>query len=373
MIGQTPVFSVSDFVAIFNQSLEMMYPQVCISAELANFRISKGMWVYGDLKDDSASVRLFGTTRQLPGPLEDGMMLEVYGRPYLHPRFGFSIQIDSVRPVGSGAIKKAQDLLRIKLEKEGLFEAARKRGLPFAPEKVGLIASSESAAYSDFFKIIQRRWPMLDVVEYETLVQGAEAPAQIARAIEVANQHIDLEVLIIIRGGGSKDDLSAFDHEQVVRAVAASRIPTMVAIGHERDLSLAELAADSRASTPSNAAEMLVPDSKAERAELAHISSRLGDILKSHIDSLESVIEHTKIQSEDLLKRIVSNLDRDIAVTKQLVGLLNPRQPLERGFVLVRNKEGRVMRSVVSAQGEQALTLEFVDGKLQVSVEESVK
>ena len=163
LIGSDPSFTPAEFVAVFNQSLEMMYPTVVIIGELGNYRVSKGMWVYFDLKDEDASVKFFGTSRQLPGPMEDGMQLEVVGSPYLHPRFGFSVQIMCVRPVGEGTIRKAQDLLATKLQAEGLFDEARKRFLPYPPERIALITSREAAAYSDFVKVIGKRWPRLGV------------------------------------------------------------------------------------------------------------------------------------------------------------------------------------------------------------------
>ena len=259
-----PTFTVSDFVAVFNQTIEYAYPTVTITGELANFRVSKGKWVYFDLKDDTSSVRFFGTVYMLPGPLEDGMLLQVDGVPRLHPTFGFSITAQSLKPVGEGSLKKAAALLEAKLTKEGLFSDERKRAIPYPPKRIGLIASGESAAYADFMKILTGRWGGIEIVHVDSQVQGAAAPAQIIRALDLLNAHgEELEAIVITRGGGSADDLQAFNVEQVVRAVAASRVPTLVAIGHEVDTSLAERAADRRASTPSNAAELLVPDRQA--------------------------------------------------------------------------------------------------------------
>jgi exodeoxyribonuclease VII large subunit len=265
-----PVFSVSDAIAVINQTFDSVYPTMTVVGELANFNISKNRWVYADLKDDSAKMRLFGTIFQLPGPLEDGMQLEIVGEPRLHPQFGFSLNIRSIRPVGEGSIKKAANLLQEKLEKEGLFSEIRKRPVPYAPIRVGLIASEESAAYFDFIKILNARWQGVEVELYNSVVQGDSAVESLVSAISFFNQESEpVEVLVMIRGGGSADDLSAFSSEQVVRAVASSRIPTAVAIGHEVDISLAELAADLRASTPSNAAELLFPDKKEQMDVLA--------------------------------------------------------------------------------------------------------
>src|SRR4051812_49173825 len=164
-------FSVSEFVAILNQTLEFAYPGVTVTGEIANFRVSKNRWVYFDLKDDNATVKFFGTVYQLPGPLEDGMMLAVRGTPKLHNLYGFSVNIMSMRPVGQGSIKKAAALLQAKLQAEGLFDPLRKRALPYPPTKVGLITSGESAAYRDFVKVLAARWGGIEITLIDVQVQ----------------------------------------------------------------------------------------------------------------------------------------------------------------------------------------------------------
>jgi exodeoxyribonuclease VII large subunit len=369
--GTPPVFTVSDFVAVFNQSLDMMYPQVSVVGELANFRISKGMWVYFDLKDEYASVKFFGTVRALPGPLEEGMILEVIGKPYLHPKFGFSIQFQAVQAVGEGSIKKAQQLLAAKLDKEGLFDPARKRVLPFPPTKIGLITSKESAAYGDFVKIIKDRWPTLAIELFNVQVQGADAPGQIIEGIEEANQKVDqLEVLVMIRGGGSSDDLAAFDHEQVVRAVASSRIPTLVAVGHERDVSLSELAADVRASTPSNAAEILVPDRTHENQVLDTVSRRLDELLFDKVRGRAEDIKAFKQAFTDLLELKLQTASTEISHRGQFLAALNPKAPLARGYALARKKDGQVIRLGIDAERLENFILEFSDKVIEVRPKE---
>jgi len=147
-----PIFSVSDFVASTNQTLEFAYPSVQIEGELANFKVSKNKWVYFDLKDESSSIRCFGTVYMLPGPLEDGMVVRLRGNPRLHPQYGFSVNVQTLQPIGAGAIRRASNLLQAKLAAEGLFDDDRKRGLPYPPQRIGLIASKESAAFADFVK-----------------------------------------------------------------------------------------------------------------------------------------------------------------------------------------------------------------------------
>ncbi len=370
VIGSDPSFTPAEFVAVFNQSLEMMYGMVVIVGELGNYRVSRGMWVYFDLKDEVANIRFFGTTRQLPGPLEDGMQLEVTGRPYLHPKFGFSIQVMSIRPVGEGTIRKAQDLLTTKLQTEGLFDEARKRTLPYPPERIALVTSREAAAYSDFIKVIGKRWPRLIVELFDVQVQGRDAPQSLTKAIEEANQSSELyDALVMIRGGGSTDDLAAFSTEQVVRAVAASRIPTVVAIGHERDISLAELAADMRASTPGNAAELLVPEQTAEKHRLKIIEKQITQIILSKYKDLKNEISEYEVTLTNAISMRINEEVKLVVAKSDILRLLNPEMPLRRGFALVRTPQGQLIRSVRQVAPKVRLELQVSDGKIITRVE----
>lgn len=367
---QTITLTVSEFVALVNQTLEYAYPNVTITGELANFRVSKNRWVYFDLKDEESSVKCFGTVYQLPGPLEDGMMLAVKGMPRLHQLYGFSVNIQTIQPVGEGSIKKAAALLEAKLAKEGLFDPERKRPLAHPPASIGLITSAESAAYRDFLKILNARWSGVDITLVDVQVQGDIAPAQIVAAIEQCNQLPDPpEVLVITRGGGSAEDLQAFSTEQVTRAVAASRIPTLVAIGHEVDVSLAELAADQRASTPSNAAELLVPDRK---AVLQH--------LKAQKSQLASAAGHVFLQARALLKNYANELRRNteyrletatqqLETRRRLLEAFNPDQALRRGYALVRAGQ-TVVRSGKQVKPGDEIQVQVVDAQIVSNVKQ---
>ncbi len=369
MIGSDPTFSVSQFVAVMNQALEMTLPRVGIIGELANCRVSKGRWVYFDLKDEASSVKFFGSAASLPGPLENGMNLEVFGYPRLHNKFGFSINVESLKVVGEGSIAKAKKLLARQLELEGLFSDERKRPLPYPPAKIGLITSVESAAYSDFIKILSHRWGNIQIELMDCLVQGENAPAQIIAGIEHFNQSAKPpEVLVLIRGGGSADDLEAFSREQVVRAVASSRVPTLVAIGHERDESLAELAADRRASTPSNAAETLVPDRAAEKAALGVCQTRLSTAVQALIKN-ES--DTSSVYSEEIAAVMARRLSRERQAHEQKINFLralDPAAPLKKGFALVRNDKGQIIRSIKPLKAYDKLALHLSDGRADVKV-----
>ncbi len=329
--------SVSEFVELLNQTLEYAYNPLIIYGELANFRVTKNRWVYFDLKDDQAKVSFFGSIYVLPGPLENGMMLKVRGLPRYHPIYGFSVVVNNISPIGRGSIKRLNELLAAKLEKEGLFRIERKRSVPYPPSRIGLITSIESAAYADFNKIINQRWSGLTIDCYDVNVQGDQSPTQVIQAIEYFNALANPpDVLVIIRGGGSPEDLAAFSTEQVTRAVAASRIPTLVAIGHENNLSLAELAADVRASTPSNAAELLVPDKRAVIALLDQIPSQLKTLVINKIKTSKRDLQELTTRIPDILEKKILNEKQQIANYVDLLEALSPQDILRRGYAIIR-------------------------------------
>lgn len=362
------VLSVSDFVGLLNQTLEFAYPSVLIVGELANFRVSKGRWVYFDLKDDYSSVKFFGTVYNLPGPLEDGMLLKVRGNPRLHQQYGFSVNIQTVQPAGEGSIKKASALLEAKLKAEGLFDESRKRPLPYAPSRIGLIASSESAAYHDFIKILNERWVGIEIELADVQVQGELAPPQIIEAVEYFNQTAEPpEVLVITRGGGSAEDLSAFSTEQVTRAVAGSRIPTLVAIGHEIDVSLAELAADQRASTPSNAVQMLVPDKKEILSSLKISRGQLGQLLSAQIVNYHQQLKTQVSDLNEVMKQQVVRATDKLASSKKLLTALNPKAILSRGYALIESG-GKVVTSAGKLKKGNIIKATFYDGTVSAEV-----
>lgn len=359
------ILGVSDFVALLNQTLEYAYPSVIVRGELANFRISKSKWVYFDLKDEHSSVKFFGTVYQLPGPLEDGLMLRVRGVPRLHPWYGFSVNVQFMAPVGEGSLKRAAALLEAQLAAEGLFDAARKRSLPYPPQRIGLITSSESAAYHDFIKILNERWNGVKVVLADVQVQGELAPGQIVAALEYFNSHDEVvEVLVVTRGGGSAEDLAAFSTEAVTRAIATSRIPTLVAIGHEVDLSLAELAADQRASTPSNAVQLLVPDRRHVLEVLQNsrnvLSSALTRVVKDARQGLREQAAELERQCRQVLDRAVQRL----ALHRQLLDALSPQTALSRGYAIIRS-EADIVRSAKQVKVRQSLHISMGDGEIE--------
>lgn len=367
-VGTAPELSVSEFVALVNQTFEFAYPSLTITGELANLRVSKNRWVYFDLKDEFSTVKCFGTVYMLPGPLEEGMLLRVAGQPRLHNLYGFSFNVSRIQPSGEGTIRRAAELLQAKLTAEGLFDDARKRVVPYPPASIGLITSKQSAAYADFVKILQARWRGIEIQLMDVQVQGEVAPAQIVAAIEHFNRLSQPpEVLVLIRGGGSPEDLAAYSTEQVTRAVAASRIITVAAIGHETDLSLAELAADKRASTPSNAAELLVPDRAYQLGQYQLMATALETAIMSR---LQAARDELKVYENELGQTLHFKLQQaqdQLAAATRLLRALNPTGILERGFAIVRNK-GTTIRSARQIAADALVEVQLAQGSFTAQV-----
>jgi exodeoxyribonuclease VII large subunit len=339
MANELPTFSVSGFTALVNQTLDYAYPIVEIEGEVASFKVNQGKFIFFDLKDEQSSVGCFMMLFALRQPIEDGMKVVIRARPKLTNWGKFSLTVEQIRPSGEGSLKKSYDLLKAKLEKEGLFALDRKRMLPPTPSRVGVISSTQAAGYGDFIKILGDRWGGMQVQVAHTQVQGEKAADQIIKALEYFNEQETLpEVIVIIRGGGSKDDLAAFNDEQLVRAVAASRVPVLAGIGHEADESLVDLAADVRASTPSNAAQILVPDRR-EIIRAAH--QRTHSIGMQIVQAIDTHREQTRTQLEMAFSRVSERLDdafTRLGVLRLAVSQLDPDTVLRRGYAMVRGE-----------------------------------
>ncbi len=362
------ILSPADFVALLNQTLEVVYPSVTIEGELSNFRVSKNKWVYFDLQDELASVKFFGTVYMLPGPLEDGLKVRVSGMPRLHPRFGFSINAQTITPAGAGSIKKAADLLRAKLEAEGLFEPSRKRLLPQIPISIGLITASNSAAYADFIKILNERWGGIEISLADVYVQGSQSALQIVRAIEFFNANSPLvDVLVITRGGGSVEDLAAFNDERLVRAVAASRIPTLVAIGHEVDISLAELAADMRASTPTNAAQLVAPSRSEAIAGLALAHKSLSELILQKLQVGRQEIQDNQKYLTSQVNLLLKDRLNLLNSHRKLISVFDPQAVLRRGYAIV-SRAGQNISSIRGVKTGDKLRIQLSDGTIGAHV-----
>lgn len=333
--GAELVYSVSEFQEICNQILENAFTGVVIEGEVSSFKVNQNKFIFFDLKDEKSSVGCFMMKFALRFPLEDGMKVRLRALPKLTNWGKFSLIVQSVMPVGEGSIKKSLELLKKKLAAEGLFLSERKRALPPEIEKIGVISSTQAAGYADFCKILNERWGGLSVQVAHTQVQGAVAADQIIRALNYFNERSEVQVIALIRGGGSADDLAVFNDEALVRAVAASKIPVITGIGHEVDTSLCDMAADVVASTPSNAAQMLSRDRKevaaANRAEV----KRVFALLNSKLDTEKLNLDNARKEAQRQINVKITNYEQEVAGIVRVLEQLNPERVLERGYALL--------------------------------------
>ena len=327
--------TVSQFVAILNQTIEYSFSGVMIEGEVSGFKINQGKWVFFDLKDEECSVGCFLPLFQMRMALEDGMKIVIKGEPKLTKWGKFSVTVKQMKPVGEGNIKKNFELLKKKLAGEGLFDPAKKRPIPDNLKKIGVISSTQAAGYADFCKILNARWGGLEVKTAHCQVQGIDAPDQMIRALEYFNEQAEVDIIAIIRGGGSADDLSAFNDEELVRRIAASRIPVITGIGHEVDESLADLAADVRASTPSNVAEMLTLDKQAEKAKIKTQMNGAKNKILQEINLEMREVGSRVAEVGNAVRLKIDGLKREVEAKTKMIEAANPEIVLKRGYAII--------------------------------------
>ncbi|MCA9339110.1 exodeoxyribonuclease VII large subunit [Candidatus Saccharibacteria bacterium] len=332
---------VSECISLINQTLEGAYPSVVVVGEVSSFKVNQNKYVFFDIKDEQASLNCFMTIWQLRTPLENGMKVEVVAQPKITPWGKFSLTVREVRPVGEGSLQKAFELLKAKLQKEGLFDTERKRGLPSLPAHIGVISSTQAAGYNDFIKILDDRFGGLNIEVAHVQVQGSGSSQQIIRALHYFNELANPpEVIAIIRGGGSADDLATFNDEPLVRAIAASRAPTIVGVGHEVDTTLADMVADVRAATPSNAAQLLVPDSREIISHNTRELTYLADRITKRYEEQKILLHSAREQAMRQIENKHEQLQATVVAMRQVLQQINPQQVLKRGYAVVRSKNG---------------------------------
>jgi len=272
-------------------------------------------------------------------PLEDGMRIVVLATPKLTDWGKFSLTIKSYKLVGEGTLQRGFELLKQKLDKEGLFRGDRKRSLPQYPQNIAVISSKDAAGFKDFIKILDDRWGGANVEVAHTQVQGDVAADQIMRALNFFNQQHQLpDVIVIIRGGGSADDLSVFNDERLVRAVASSRVPVLTGIGHEVDTTLCDLAADVRASTPTNAAQLIVPTRHELKQKIESMLEQVGVAARYHIEHTERMIDESLESSVQKIDRYVELVNAELSKSLGVLSAVNPNRVLARGYAIVRGE-----------------------------------
>ncbi|MFC1787851.1 exodeoxyribonuclease VII large subunit [Patescibacteria group bacterium] len=363
------ILQVSEYLTLVNEALKIIPLDHMVEGEVSDFRIAQDKWVSFDLKDEQeqAVLKCFMTTWQLKCPVEDGMRVRVAGYPKIYERFGtFKMNVQAVEPVGEGALRRAYELLKKKLQAEGLFDLSRKRALPRFVNRIGLISSRDAAAYGDFLQILNNRWGGVLVDFVHVHVQGREAVSDLLGAFAYFNglpAKDRPEVLVMTRGGGGLEDLHAFNDEAVARAVFSSKVPVVCAVGHERDESLCDYVADVRASTPSNAAERVVPSRDEVRLELSMMTNRLADQLEDKIAFKNQIIT----EATQAIDHYLSGLSDRLAAQLRILKNLDPKRVLSRGYSIVTSA-GQVIKDTAKLDKGTEIAVQLASGQFEAVV-----
>ena len=376
---------------------ELRFQNLCVMGELSNYKIYPSGHHYFTLKDAESSLRcvMFRSSAvRLRFRPENGMKVSVYGSLRVYPRDGaYQLYCTGIMPEGTGDLQIAFEQLKKKLSEEGLFDSARKKALPAFPGRIALISSSAGAAVHDMIRILGQRWPMAEVVVMPVRVQGAEAPAEIAGALRYANTFQVADLIITGRGGGSLEDLWAFNDERVARAIFASEIPVISAVGHEPDVTISDYVADRRAATPSNAAEIAVPDRHAVAEDLRSSEVRLGNILLGRIAAERRTLEGyrrkrvlsdagafldmRRMEADRLQDRLVLAMQKLILQKRSsqereaaALDAMSPLKVMARGYLLATDAQGTEVRSAALLHPGDTLRLRLADGRADCRVEQ---
>jgi len=331
------IYSVSELTSELKILIEGSFSGVWVEGEISNFKLHTSGHMYFTLKDDRGQLRAVmfrGSNRAIQFRPEDGLAVTVFGKVTIYePRGDYQIYVEYMEPKGLGALQLGFEQLKARLEAEGLFDPARKRSIPLLPGKIGIITSPTGAAIRDILQIIHRRFANVEIVVFPVRVQGDGAAAEIVEGIEVLNKRRDLDVLIVARGGGSIEDLWAFNEEMVARAIYASQTPVVSAVGHETDFTIADFVSDVRAPTPSAAAELVISRKDELTQRVDDLLSRLVTYMRYQADRnaerLRSVERHLQLLSP--LERVKRQRER---LKEEAVGLqwsMNHRLAIWRG------------------------------------------
>ena len=375
-----------------------MLAHISVRGELSNYKIYPSGHHYFTLKDSESSIRCVmfkSSADKLRFRPEDGMGVTVYGRVSVYPRDGaYQLYCAQIMPEGIGDLQVAFRQLKEKLEAEGLFDESHKKPLPRFPGKIAIVTSSAGAAVHDMIRILGKRWPMAKILLLPVRVQGTEAPAEIAGAIRYANEFDVADLIITGRGGGSIEDLWAFNDERVARAIYVSRIPVISAVGHEPDVTISDYVADRRASTPSNAAEIAVPDCREIADLLDAFDLRSSQAMRKRITALRDRLDFCstrrvitaptaafdlrRLEVDRMRERMSAAGEKQVSrCRQQFVALtsameaMSPLLVLTRGYAIASSEEGECVRSVAQLQKGDRLSLRLCDGTAQCLVEDT--
>lgn len=397
-----PVLQVSQLNRLLRELIEneQLLQNIWIAGEISNFTRATSGHLYFTLKDQSASLKCAiwkGNAMRLRMNLRDGMSVEAHGAVSIYEARGeCQLIVDALRLAGEGAL--FQEFLRRKalLESEGLFDLSRKRQVPSAPLRIGVVTSPSGAALQDILNTLTRRYPLAEVILSPASVQGEKAPQEIIAALRRLTYRNPPDVIILARGGGSLEDLWAFNDEGVVRAVSESPVPIVTGVGHETDYTLCDFAADLRAPTPTAAAELVSPDIADLRIQLANQAESLSLIMGAFLDRQEDLLssrlsflrrESPRARIENDSRRLDELTTRWQAACRHSdqfrrekyqnlfgrLGSLNPASVLKRGYAVIRVEDGSSIRSIRQVVNGQHLEVEVTDGTFDVQVNSSTQ
>ena len=392
------VFTVSELNGLIKELFDEtpLFARVAVRGELSNYKIYPSGHHYFTIKDSESSLKcvMFRSSAvKLRFRPESGMGVTAIGRLSVYPRDGaYQLYCEGLMPEGTGDLQIAFEQLKKKLSEEGLFEAEHKKPLPRYPEKIAIITSSAGAAVHDMIRILSHRWPMTKLLLLPVRVQGVEAPPEIVGAIRYANRWRVADLIITGRGGGSIEDLWAFNDERVARAIYASEIPVISAVGHEPDVTISDYVADRRASTPSNAAEIAVPDVSEERDALRSLAIRASQAtdkrlrqLRAELETLRSrrvlrdanaYLDDRRIELDHLRDKLIAAMEGELGRKKHeqvrlAAGLdaMSPLRVLTRGYAVASDETGAIVTSTNRIRKGSRLRLRLSDGSADCRVE----
>lgn len=394
-------FSVQDITTYIHDLFDAddTLSSVWVQGEVSNLtKASSGHW-YFNIKDKNAQLRCVmfrSSTRYVQVDVKAGDEILVHGRISVYDARGeYQLYADQIEAVGGvGDLYRQFEELKAKLDAEGLFDTERKRPIPAFPKKIGIVTSPTAAAYQDMQNVLRRRFPMVEVILSPTLVQGNSAPPQIMQAIQRLNEFTDVDVIIVARGGGSIEDLWCFNNEGVARAIANSQIPVISGVGHEIDFTIADFVSDLRAPTPSSAAEVATPNQDDLLIDLDRRTIELNTLLsntliarQNQLDRLnqqlnyatpQQTIQQAKQRLEERQSRLDYVMQHHIARLKERLSTkidtlnsANPSSILARGYAIVTDEQGNIIRSATQVHPDDKLTLQLEDSQIKVKVDNS--
>lgn len=368
------VLSVSALTSLIRKTLETGFSEVGVCGEVSNLARPKSGHVYFCLKDDSAQIRAVlwrSDARRLVFDLTDGLAVRAWGSLTVYPPRGdYQLTVRKLEPQGIGPLELAFRQTVARLAAEGLFDPARKRSLPAYPRRIVVVTSPSGAAVHDLLQVISRRWAATEILVAPTRVQGPGAAEEIAAAIALAGRVIGVDLVIVTRGGGSLEDLWAFNEEVVARAIHGSRVPIVSAIGHEVDVTIADLVADRRALTPSEAGEVCVPEAREVRRRLDHWRDRLRRAAVNRLEQSRARLDRLQQRSERALRTDLDRRRHTLGRLAAQLEALSPLAVLARGYSLtLRAKEGTILRSADSVRIGDRIETRLAAGSLVSQVE----